>query len=217
MKISSEGWGMLAGLASFAVLVGYLAFSRSNPWMIAVFVITALFFLLTLYFFRDPQRTAPADPKAIVSPADGRVVAVDRITEDRFIEGSAQRVAIFLSIFDVHINTIPFAGQVDFLDYKHGRYLPAFREEAATANQHVLIGLVTDHGKLAFKQSAGIIARRIVCRLRLGDRVKAGEKFGMIKFGSRVEVYMPDWAKPTVQIGDRVRAGESIIGRVDEK
>ncbi|HOX84598.1 MAG TPA: phosphatidylserine decarboxylase family protein [bacterium] len=217
MIISKEGWGLLSVLAVFILLFAYLGFYHRNSWMVFLFVLTVALFLLVAYFFRDPQRTTPSDPLAIVSPADGKVVAVDRIEEDRYIDGSAQRVAIFLSIFDVHINTIPFGGQVDFLDYKRGRFFPAFREEAAAANQHVFIGLMTPYGKLAFKQIAGAVARRIVCRLRMDDEVKTGHKFGMIKFGSRVEIYMPDWATPTVKVGDRVRAGESVIGRANEK
>ena len=206
----------MAGMAAFAALVGYLGFIRDNAWLIALFVVTVVLFVLVVYFFRDPQRSTPEDPLTIISPADGRIVAVDTIEESRFIQGPVQRIAIFLSLFDVHINTIPYDGEVDFLEYKRGRYLPAFKEEASEANQHVFIGMITPNGKLAFKQSAGWVARRIVCRLRMGDKVKKGEKFGMIKFGSRVEVYLPAWAKPAVQVGDRVRAGETIVGRVDE-
>jgi len=212
-----EGFGIIAVLVLFGALFGYLYFHYDNILM-AVFAGMTLFLaVFSVYFFRDPLRKPPSDTGVIVSPADGRVVEIVEIEEPVFVKEKTTRVAIFLSLFNVHVNYVPLAGVVDYIKYSRGKYLRADRPEASEENVHTFIGLKTEHGKLAFKQSVGMIARRIICYLRLGDQVTTGQKFGLMKFGSRMEVYLPSWATVKVKKGDRLRAAESVIATINEK
>ncbi len=212
-----EGLGIIAVLLLFAAMFGFLYFQYDNILM-AIFAVIALSLaLFSIYFFRDPLRQPPNEKGFIVSPADGRVVEIVEIEEPVFIGEKTTRVALFLSLFNVHVNYVPIAGVVDYIKYSRGKYLRADRPEASEENVHTFIGLETEYGKLAFKQSVGMIARRIVCYLRLGDKVTTGQKFGLMKFGSRMEVYVPCWATVNVKIGDRLRAAESVIATINEK
>lgn len=215
--ISREGFGIIIVLLVFVVLFGYLGFVGQNILMKVFSVITFLLLAFTIFFFRDPKRTPPREENVIVSPADGTVIEIKEVEEPDFIQGPAQRISIFLSLFNVHINYIPISGTVEFLQYKRGSYLRANLPEASEKNVHTKIGLETAFGKILFKQSVGMIARRIVCHLRYGNRVTTGQKFGIMKFGSRMEVYIPSWAKVTIHPGDKVTGAETIIGVVSEK
>jgi phosphatidylserine decarboxylase len=171
--------------------------------------VTAIFLLLlsafVAFFFRNPQRTIPEDPKVIVSPADGRIVKVERV-------GNVTKLSIFLSIFNVHVNRSPISGRIEAMDYKPGRFRAAFNHAASVENERNIIMLSQGSTKLVFTQIAGVIARRIVCWKRVGDSVEKGELVGLIRFGSRVDVLFPAGTEVTVQIGDRVRGGSSPIG-----
>lgn len=172
---------------------------------------------LMCYFFRDPLRYPPINPKAIVSPADGRVVGIEIINEPLFVNDMVNRISIFLSVLDVHVNYVPFNGKVEYVRFNRGEFHPANKPEAGEKNEHTFIGIQTKFGRMAVKQAAGILARRVVCYLREGDKVERGQKLGIIKFGSRMEVFLPSWAQVSVKIGDKVIAGESVIGLVNEK
>jgi phosphatidylserine decarboxylase len=174
-----------------------------GPWYALPLWVLAGF---CLYFFRDPERAIPGGPVA-VSPADGKVVAVKP-------EGpTANRVSIFLNIFDVHVNRTPIAGTVCSVQYQRGQFLVASREEASAQNEQNIITVQGDGTCVIFKQIAGLIARRVVCRKKPGDRVETGERIGLIKFGSRVDVlFGPEW-EIAVEVGMRVRAGSTIIAR----
>jgi phosphatidylserine decarboxylase len=189
-----------AGLIAGGVALGCLA-----GWYFAVpFVILAAF---CLYFFRDPDREVPAGPVA-VAPADGKVVAV---LPD---SAGAQRISIFLNIFDVHVNRTPIAGKIMCVKYKKGQFLVASKEEASHSNEQNTITVEANGTRVVFKQIAGLIARRIVCYKKAGDLVDAGERIGLIKFGSRVDVFLgPEW-NVTVKVGERVSAGSSVIARL---
>jgi phosphatidylserine decarboxylase len=171
--------------------------------------VTAIFLLLlsafVAFFFRNPRRTIPEDPKVIVSPADGRIVKVDRV-------GNVTKLSIFLSIFNVHVNRSPISGRIEAMDYRPGRFRAAFNHAASVENERNIIMLSQGSIKLVFTQIAGVIARRIVCWKRVGDSVEKGELVGLIRFGSRVDVLFPAGTEVTVQIGDRVRGGSSPIG-----
>ncbi len=212
-----EGLGIIAVLMLFATMFVYLYFQYANILMAIFAVITFFLVMFSTYFFRDPLRLPPGKKGVIVSPADGRVVEIIDVEEPVFVGEKTKRIAIFLSLFNVHVNYVPIAGVVDYIKYSRGKYLRADRPEASEENVHTFIGLKTDYGKLAFKQSVGIIARRIICYLRLGDQVTTGQKFGLMKFGSRMEVYIPSWATVNVKIGDRLRAAESVIATINEK
>jgi phosphatidylserine decarboxylase len=157
-------------------------------------------------FFRDPERRIPDEPDAIVSPADGKIVLVERTS-------SAVRIAIFLSVFDVHVNRAPVAGEVGPVKYTRGRFLAAFDLRASEVNEQTEVPMRTEGGLVKVRQIAGLIARRIVCRVREGDRLRIGERFGLIRFGSRTELILPPEAEATVHVGDRVRGGASVVAR----
>ena len=162
------------------------------------------------FFFRDPERRTPSDAHALLAPADGRVTEVGPAGEG---DAETQRVSIFLSIFDVHINRAPTAGQVLAVRYREGAFKAAFRKDAAERNERNELEMTTERGTVRVRQIAGVVARRIVCRARVGDRLGMGERFGLIRFGSRTDLLLPAGARLTVRPGDRVRAGVSVIGQ----
>ena len=168
----------------------------------------------TLWFFRDPIRHPPAGEGLILSPADGRVVGVDTVEDAAFPGGRARRVSVFLSVFNVHVNRAPLDAQVRAVTYSPGRFHAAFRDKASTDNERNRFDLDTAHGPVAVIQIAGAIARRIVCDRRPGDQVLAGQRLGMIRFGSRVELLLPAGLEPAVERGDRVRTTSSVIARL---
>jgi phosphatidylserine decarboxylase len=215
--LSREGLPTIIGLAAFCILVGWLGLRNQTTYLIVVSGIAAFLLLFIIYFFRDPKRVPPRLANGVVSPADGKVIAIDQVLEKEFIEGKATRIAVFMSLFNVHVNYVPFRGKVEYIRYNHGAFLRANVPEASTQNEHILTGLETFYGKIAFKQSTGMIARRIVNHLKLDAEVKTGDKFGIIKFGSRMEVYLPTSAEIKVKIGDRVRACESVIAEFYDK
>ena len=184
------------------------------PYVTPLFVVM---FFWVLWFFRDPERQAPDQPRVLVAPADGRVVEVGEADEPEYIDGPATRVAIFLSVMNCHINRAPVDGTVEYLQYHAGRYRPAWRAEASSENERNCIGMVLREEpaiRVLVRQIAGSIARRIVCGCDLKQDLRRGERIGMIKFGSRTEICVPAGAgfRPTVKVGDRVRAGETILG-----
>jgi phosphatidylserine decarboxylase len=167
------------------------------------------------YFFRDPDRVIPAEAGAVVSPADGRVIIAKSVDENPFMEGRYVKISIFMSVFNVHVNRIPHEGKVSKIIYSPGKYFSANLDKASKENEHNAVIIDTDSGKrICMVQIAGLIARRIICRLREGDIVSRGDRFGIICFGSRLDVYLPNDAKISVGVGDRVKAGETILGRL---
>lgn len=175
-----------------------------------------LFLLLTafmLYFFRDPVRILPMEEGAIVSPADGRVIKVTEVEDTRFLNGRVKKISIFMNIFNVHVNRAPFAGTVDSVRLRPGAFYAADDSKAELHNEYCAMTMTApDGGRFAVVQMAGLIARRIVCRAEPGDKLRAGERYGLIRFGSRVDLYLPLSANITVRTGDRVWSGESLLG-----
>ena len=161
-------------------------------------------------FFRDPERSIPAEPGTVVSPADGRVVVV---TDEENAGRAGKRISIFLAIWNVHVNRAPAAGIISKLEYRPGKFLAAMRERASVENEQNIIALSTDAGEMTFKQIAGLIARRVVCWKKEGDRVARGERIGLVRFGSRVDVWMPKEAEILVRLGDNVKGGSSVVAR----
>ncbi len=177
--------------------------------------ITVLFLIATLFmilFFRDPERNIPKGEGIILSPTDGKIVEIAPFSETGFLNSNGTKVSIFLSLWDVHINRNPISGEVKYSKYAPGGFNAAFKAKASSDNEQNELGLENDQVKLILKQIAGAIARRIVCRIKEGDQVKIGERFGMIKFGSRVELFLPEKVKISVVLNQKVRAGETIIG-----
>jgi phosphatidylserine decarboxylase len=165
---------------------------------------------LVAYFFRDPQRVPPGDPGVVVSPADGRVM---EIVSEQLDGRPGQRVSIFLAIWDVHVNRSPMAGRVQRLDYHPGRFYAAMRSRASSENEQNVIRLETDHGQIMFKQIAGWVARRVVCWKKPGDSLALGERIGLIRFGSRMDVWLPENAEIVAKVGEHVAGGVSVLAR----
>jgi phosphatidylserine decarboxylase len=176
---------------------------------------TASIFLLALglfvvYFFRDPERVPPAEPGIVVSPADGRVMEVVKESWDG---RAGQRISIFLAVWNVHVNRSPMAGRVTRVDYRPGKFYAAMRSRASVENEQNVIHLETGHGEIAFKQIAGWIARRVVCWKSPGDSLSLGERIGMIRFGSRMDVWLPEEARIVARPGQHVAGGVSVLAR----
>jgi len=186
-------------------------FLENNILKIGIAALTLLFLLFTLYFFRDPERTAPKLDNVVVSPADGKVLLIKKVESNKYINGEAWQVSVFMSPLNVHVNRIPIDGKVELVNYIKGDYLVAFHDKADERNERSEFGIISKYGKVFFTQVAGFVARRIVYELNEGDSVKMGKRFGMIKFGSRVDIVVStDWDLK-VKENDIVSSGESII------
>ena len=219
-----KSWVMITkyGLTTFLFCAGFslVLFIGSlfiqNGWMKYPLIIFSIAFLLfSLNFFRDPERTTPVMKNVVVSPADGKIVIVKDSYEGEFLKANAKQISIFMSPFNVHVNRIPIGGKVEYFNYVKGEYLVAFHEKADKRNERTEIGITNSNGKIFFTQVAGFIARRIVCDLKVGDSVKLGDRFGMIKFGSRSDVIVPANWKLKVKLGDKVTAGETILFEIE--
>lgn len=169
------------------------------------------------YFFRDPERTPDStDPHAILAPADGRVMVIETVEEPHIFQIPMQRITIFLSVFDVHVQRAPYHGTVRALHYQPGKFLPAFLK-GADENESNLLALDTAHGPLGITQMTGLLARRIVCWPTVGHSLASGQRYGLIKFGSRVDLYLPDNATPTVEVGQHVYGGQTVVAKWQPK
>jgi phosphatidylserine decarboxylase len=187
------------------LLLGAVAFAFSWTTAGVVLVLLAGF---VFAFFRDPERVIPSDTEAIVSPADGRVLVV---TDEEFAGRPGKRISIFLAIWNVHVNRSPAAGVISKLEYCPGKFLAAMRERASTQNEQNVITLATESGELVFKQIAGLIARRVICWKKAGDGVARGERIGLVRFGSRADLWLPRDAEILTKVGDNVYGGATIL------
>ncbi|UCB53153.1 MAG: phosphatidylserine decarboxylase family protein [Candidatus Zixiibacteriota bacterium] len=180
-----------------------------------VLALGGIFFFLTLFlifFFRDPERKTPGGENLVLSSADGKIISIKPFPSVDFVEGKGTLVSVFMSVFDVHVNRAPISGKVEHFKYNPGRFFPAFQDKASLENEQTELGFQNAHGRVMIKQIAGIIARRIVCRVRRGDKLRAGQRFGLIKFGSRVDHLLPENVEVRAGLDQKVRAGETIIG-----
>lgn len=214
-----EGYILIAIAAVLAVVLIVASLQLSFLWGVLLIVLAVLILGFTLYFFRDPARTAPAgatDERLVLAPADGKVVLIDEnVHEPLYIDGPAKQISIFLSPLNVHVNRVPADGVVEYVNYVAGEYLVAWHPKASEKNERSEIGVKHPTGtKVLFKQIAGAVARRIVYHLKVGDKVVAGERFGIVKFGSRMDILVPPHVELRAEVGDRVVAGETILGRI---
>jgi phosphatidylserine decarboxylase len=180
--------------------------------VLALAAIFLFFTLFLIFFFRDPERKAPPAENLILSSADGKVISIKPCRSANFIEGQGTLVSVFMSLFDVHVNRAPISGNVAYFRYNPGKFLPAFRDKASSENEQTELGMENADGRIVIKQIAGIIARRIVCKVRQGDKLSAGQRLGLIKFGSRVDHLLPENVEIRVEQNQKVRAGETVIG-----
>ncbi len=206
MKLDRAGAPFIAGaLVPAAALV-----ALKKPGWAAPFVALSAFMA---YFFRDPDRRVPADPLAVVSPADGQIMVAGPGEPGVAPKGDWQQISIFLSPIDVHINRIPFGGTITRIAYQPGQFLPAYRADSGSENERNELWVERDGRTIVFRQVVGVLARRIVCRINVGEEVRTGDRFGLMKFGSRMDVFVPPDARLIVTAGTRVRGGESILAR----
>lgn len=206
LQTLSEARWILALLAMLALVGGFF-----SAWLLWFFL---LLFLCTLAFFRDPQRTVPAEPNLIVAPADGTIMDIGEMDEDEVLKTKTRRVGIFLSIFDVHTNRAPIDGRIIYRQHREGLCLDARRPDCSEKNESMTWAFENPGMTIVVRQITGAIARRIVAWAKPGDELKKGERFGMIRFGSRTEVYLPLNAELLVKVGDHIFGGSTIIARL---
>lgn len=207
--VIKEGYIFILLALILTVIVG---FAISPYWAI----IPGMLVIFFAFFFRNPKRLIPADASLIVSPADGKVMGVVEVEDDDFVNEPCNKVIIFLSVFDVHINRSPIAGEIKYQQYTCGRFIPAYKDSVGFENERHTIGIENDNLRVSVTQIAGILARRIVSWVTLDDVLQKGERYGLIKFGSCTELVMPKNVEVIVKKGDKVVGGETIIGRIRE-
>lgn len=206
--------GITAIISFLLIVLGI--FINNNIAKYGLIAVAIFLISFTLYFFRDPDRKPPAKDGIVVSPADGKVLFIKEVIAEEFIGGRANQISIFMSPLNVHVNRIPISGTVEHLEYIEGSYVAAFEDKASELNERSITGITSKNGKILFTQVAGFIARRIINNLTIGDEVNIGERFGMIKFGSRVDVVAPlNWI-PKVKKDELVEAGETILFELAE-
>jgi len=205
LPVAAEGWPFIAPLLIITVLL--FIFGWKN-----VAAVTLILSLFVLFFFRDPERIVPQGKNVIVSPADGKVIVIKDIYEPTYLQQNVRQISIFLSVFNVHVNRSPVEGRVDLVKYNPGTFHVASADKASLDNEQTAVIIANGTRKILVKQIAGLIARRIVCYAKPGDTLKAGERYGLIRFGSRVDLFIPKEAEIKVQIGDTVKGAQDIIG-----
>lgn len=209
LPLALEGFPFIL-FSGFVTVV--LALSGLTWLAVAGILVTAFI----TYFFRDPARVLPEDPNAVVCPADGKVIIVREVEDDRFLPGKAMKISIFMNVFNVHVNRIPLAGTVERVFLLPGRFYSADKDKAVLHNEYCALTIATPgQQRYAVVQIAGLIARRIVCRAEKGDQVTAGQRYGLIRFGSRVDLYLPLTTRVLVKEGQTVTAGESVLATLD--
>lgn len=209
-----EGYPFIAFAVGLMLLLVLSSWKLSSLVLAIPAALSILLTLFVLYFFRNPERTPPADSKAVIAPADGTVIVSERVAETP-LGCEALKISIFMSVFNVHVNRVPFDGRVLDVSYHRGKFFDARDGRASCENERNGIVLETAGGvRIAFVQIAGLIARRIVCYPRVGELLKRGERYGLIRFGSRVDVYLPVDTEALVKIGDKTVAGETVLARI---
>jgi phosphatidylserine decarboxylase len=212
MRVAPEGWPFI--LPAWAVVaLGAWGAAGGAPWLWVPEALLVVLAVWLLVFFRDPRRTGPRGERYVVAPADGKIVDVAVVDEPLYLGARATRISIFMSVFDVHVNRYPATGTVELVRYHKGKFLHAASDKASLDNEQASIGIRTARGRLLVRQIAGLIARRIVTDAQPGARADQGDRLGMIRFGSRVDVFLPAAAPHAVRVapGDRVRAGATLL------
>jgi phosphatidylserine decarboxylase len=204
IPVASEGWPFIIPLAMVTALLFALGWKNAGIVLLALTV-------FVLFFFRDPERAVPGGEGIVVSPADGRVIVIKDIYEPDYLKQDVKQVSIFLSVFNVHVNRAPIGGAIEVVKYNPGKFHVASVDKASLMNEQTAMVIVKGKTRVLVKQIAGLIARRIVCYAKPGDAVTAGERYGLIRFGSRVDLFLPKDAELKVKPGDRVRGARDVI------
>jgi phosphatidylserine decarboxylase len=204
MLIDRAGWPFILGALAVAIVMGLWL---GRAWSVPFLILSAFF----LFFFRDPERHPPNDANLVLSPADARVMVVGDVPWAGAPKGEWKLISMFLSPMDVHVNRTPVAGTVTHVEYHPGKFLPAYKTEAGELNEWTEVWIDRPGGPVVLRQIVGVLARRIVCRVKEGDQVSAGQRFGVMKFGSRIDLFLPRTATILVKAGDRVVGGETAL------
>ena len=214
MNFAREGY-LYIGIAALAVIAAFaLAVARRSwtLWLLAVIV--TLIALWVAYFFRDPERTGDRGARLVVAPADGRLIMMTEVDEPTFVQGRAFRMSIFMNVFNVHVNRYPVDGVVRHVQYNKGKFINAAAEKSSLENEQMSVGIESGERRILVRQIAGLIARRIVTYSKAGDVVRQGDRMGIIKFGSRVDVFVPTDARITAKVGDLTTAGTTVLAEL---
>lgn len=211
MKFAREGFLFIAIAAVLAIGAVLLAMAHPGWGWLVLAVLLCVLAVWTAYFFRDPERTGERGERLVIAPADGRVVMVTEVDEPAFVHGRAARISIFMNVFSVHVNRYPVSGSVRFVHYNPGKFLNAASEKSSLENEQMSIGIERDSVRVLVRQIAGLVARRIVNYSREGEQVEQGERMGIIRFGSRVDVFLPPASEVRVAVGQRTLAGSTVI------
>ena len=210
--MAPEGRGILISLLSLGILTSLGLFWLPVFWLKGIAILIWSLTIMSLIFFRDPHRISPADPLAIISPADGKVVAIQPLELDYFPNGRAIGISIFLSLFNVHVQRVPADARVEATTYQHGKFQAAYKKGIEEKNEQAVTHFLGNKGKFVLKQIAGILARRVVCHMAVGQSVERGDRLGFIRFGSRVDLILPEDVQLRIKTGERVRGSTTIIG-----
>lgn len=214
---AKEGYSTMTLAVVVAAVLALLGLLLGGLWPYLLNVAALLLVGIIFYFFRDPERIPPELESLILAPADGKVVEIKDVQEPVYIKGPARQISIFLSLFDVHVNRHPSSGEVEYVKYHPGKYLMAWNPKASELNERADFGILHPSGiKIFFRQITGFVARRIVYEVTKGENVTQGARFGMMKFGSRMDIVVPKDVEITVQKGDYTKGGESILGRINQ-
>ena len=212
MKISPLSYRVVFITTLIFIVLLVTGFFLNYLFLHILTIIVGFVFLFNFYFFRDPERVTPQGENLIISPADGKIIKIDEVEEPLYFKQKTRMISIFMSVVSVHVNRFPITGKVEYIDYQVGKYLAAFDHKASDENEQSIIGVSGGNKKILFKQIAGIIARRIVYKVNKDDEVRAGERFGLIHYGSRVDMFFPLDVDIKVKMNEMVKSGESIIG-----
>jgi phosphatidylserine decarboxylase len=204
IKLAREGYPYIA----FSAAITLIAVITGGIWIALLPLLLTIFMV---YFFRDPERAIPEGDNIFVSPADGKVILIQNVKEEQYLKNETVEISIFMSPLNVHVNRVPCDGVVESVVHTRGKFMSAFKPEASLQNENIAMLLNTSNGRILVRQVAGFIARRAVCRAKPGDALKKGQRYGIIKFSSRLDVYLPKNVSLDIKLGDSVKAGETIL------
>jgi phosphatidylserine decarboxylase len=214
LNFAREGLLFIAIAAVIAVGAFGFAISRRSWGLWLAALVLLLLALWVAYFFRDPERTGERGPSLVVSPADGKLIMITEVDEPSFVQGRATRLSIFMNVFNVHVNRYPVDGDVKYVHYNKGKFFNAATDKSSLENEQMSVGIDTGRYRVLVRQIAGLIARRIVTYSKVGERVKQGDRMGIIRFGSRVDVFLPPGSTVRAKLGDVTAAGVTVLGEL---
>lgn len=206
-QFAKEGYPFIIFFIAITIISAIIRFNY-------VTVVALILTLFMFYFFRDPDRNTPYDINAFISPADGKIIVIAESNEDEMLKETRKKISIFMSPLNVHVNRVPSDGTVRNVKHVPGKFLSAFKDDAAKYNEHITMEYETAHGSIVIKQIAGYVARRAVCRVKPGDKLRQGERYGIIKFSSRLDIFLPLDAEIKVNLNDKVKAGETVLAEI---